>query len=140
MCRTRTRWTRCAGRGRISRTSRGIWSSTLLEVRICVGIDAGLSVMRLLTEPAETRARSRRKLGLLLGVKFDELSTDVYDELLRRMGNEEGNARAYYFVPVSRPRCMCIEGAISSQPLLLIFPTRASSTPSAPAIVTRFRI
>ena len=42
-----------------------------------------------LSEPANARASAREKLTRLTRQQFQELSTDVYDELLRRKNNTE---------------------------------------------------
>ena len=40
-------------------------------------------------EPANARASAREKLTRLTRQQFQELSTDVYDELIRRKNNSE---------------------------------------------------
>ena len=43
------------------------------------------------SEPANARASAREKLTRLTRQQFQELSTDVYDELLRRKNNTEND-------------------------------------------------
>lgn len=50
-------------------------------------------------EPQNSRANAREKLTRLTRQQFQELSTDVYDELMRRNENEKGGAETP-FLPV----------------------------------------
>ena len=43
------------------------------------------------TEPANSRSTARQKLTRLTRQQFQELSTDVYDELMRRKNNTSDN-------------------------------------------------
>ena len=43
-----------------------------------------------LAEPANSRSTARQKLTRLTRQQFQELSTDVYDELIRRKTNSDG--------------------------------------------------
>lgn len=43
------------------------------------------------TEPANSRSTARQKLTRLTRQQFQELSTDVYDELVRRKNNTDDN-------------------------------------------------
>lgn len=47
-------------------------------------------------EPANARASAREKLTRLTRQQFQELSTDVYDELLRRKNNTENEGVLHY--------------------------------------------
>ena len=47
------------------------------------------------TEPANARASAREKLTRLTRQQFQELSTDVYDELLRRKNNADNEGMKY---------------------------------------------
>ena len=53
----------------------------------------GASVLTVLsfTEPANSRSTARQKLTRLTRQQFQELSTDVYDELMRRKNNTSDN-------------------------------------------------
>ena len=53
----------------------------------------GTSVLTIasLTEPANSRSTARQKLTRLTRQQFQELSTDVYDELIRRKNNTSDN-------------------------------------------------
>ncbi|KAG8687480.1 component of the polarisome [Ceratobasidium sp. 394] len=53
----------------------------------------------MLREPQNSRANAREKLTRLTRQQFQELSTDVYDELMRRNNNEKGGAETP-FLPV----------------------------------------
>ena len=53
------------------------------------------------TEPVNSRATARQKLTRLTRQQFQELSTDVYDELLRRKNNSTNNEGALRRVPHS---------------------------------------
>ncbi|KAG8703773.1 component of the polarisome [Ceratobasidium sp. 395] len=53
----------------------------------------------MLREPQNSRANAREKLTRLTRQQFQELSTDVYDELMRRNNNERGGAETP-FLPV----------------------------------------
>ncbi|CAE7230326.1 unnamed protein product [Rhizoctonia solani] len=53
----------------------------------------------MLREPQNSRANAREKLTRLTRQQFQELSTDVYDELMRRNDNEKGGAETP-FLPV----------------------------------------
>lgn len=63
----------------------------------CLGITVAGSPLRhkshlyLLLEPANSRTSARQKLTRLTRQQFQELSTDVYDELLRRTNNSAEN-------------------------------------------------
>lgn len=47
--------------------------------------------LRVFTEPANSRSTARQKLTRLTRQQFQELSTDVYDELVRRKNNTTDN-------------------------------------------------
>ncbi|KAG9120557.1 component of the polarisome [Ceratobasidium sp. 392] len=53
----------------------------------------------MLREPQNSRANAREKLTRLTRQQFQELSTDVYDELMRRNNNEKGGTETP-FLPV----------------------------------------
>lgn len=46
-----------------------------------------INIICIISEPANARASAREKLTRLTRQQFQELSTDVYDELLRRKNN-----------------------------------------------------
>ena len=56
----------------------------------------GTSVLTIssITEPANSRSTARQKLTRLTRQQFQELSTDVYDELMRRKNNTSDNEGA----------------------------------------------
>ncbi|EPQ54975.1 hypothetical protein GLOTRDRAFT_76278 [Gloeophyllum trabeum ATCC 11539] len=54
----------------------------------------------LAAEPANSRSSARQKLTRLTRQQFQELSTDVYDELMRRRQNNSGQNEAVPFLPV----------------------------------------
>lgn len=47
-------------------------------------------VLMRITESPSSRASAREKLTRLTKLQFQELSTDVYDELMRRLSAEQG--------------------------------------------------
>lgn len=61
-------------------------------------------------EPANSRSTARQKLTRLTRQQFQELSTDVYDELIRRKNNSSDNEGSF-------PRTF----SIFPSPLTLIF-------------------
>lgn len=55
------------------------------------------------SEPANSRSTARQKLTRLTRQQFQELSTDVYDELIRRKTNSDNNQGPSFFSLYSRP-------------------------------------
>ena len=56
-----------------------------------------LTFITLPSEPANSRSSSRQKLTRLTRQQFCELSTDVYDELIRRQTNSDNNQGPSFF-------------------------------------------
>ena len=54
-------------------------------------------------EPANSRSTARQKLTRLTRQQFQELSTDVYDELIRRKTNSDNNQGPSLFFLYNRP-------------------------------------
>lgn len=65
-----------------------------------------LLITILASEPANSRSTARQKLTRLTRQQFQELSTDVYDELIRRKANADSNQGPSFFslpLPPSDP-------------------------------------
>ena len=58
-------------------------------MRTRISADFEESTDKYLLEPANARSSAREKLTRLTKQQFQELSTDVYDELMRRKNNSE---------------------------------------------------
>ena len=74
-----------------------------------------------LTEPANSRSTARQKLTRLTRQQFQELSTDVYDELMRRKNNSNSDTEGMSILTVVLTRANVRPSA---------FPSRARRLPS----------
>lgn len=70
---------------------RDSWDSTLPKVCLQLYFMFILDSSKHPPEPLNSRSSAREKLTRLTKQQFQELSTDVYDELIRRNNNTVGN-------------------------------------------------
>lgn len=107
-----------------------------LENHLAKGTRASLSSLLLLLrviEPANARASAREKLTRLTRQQFQELSTDVYDELLRRKNNTENEGMSLILLSVRG----CAKGCRTSSQMGALVVHMLNSDISRHAIFSR---
>lgn len=69
-----------------------------LKVLFPLNLHSSFLTLLVPSEPANSRSTARQKLTRLTRQQFQELSTDVYDELIRRKNNSDTNQGTVIFL------------------------------------------